>query len=137
MSLIVDASLALTWCFPDEATSATDALSKRASEKGIVVPTLWHIEMTNGLIQGERRKRISASQIAAKLEMLEALLIETDHETVGRVFRETLMLARAHRLTAYDACYLELALRRGLPLATLDQGVGGRSAKELGVEVLG
>ena len=136
MSLIVDASLALTWCFPDEANPATDALSKRASETGIVVPTLWHIEMANGLIQGERRKRISASQITAKLEMLEALLIETDQETVGRAFRETLMLARAHRLTAYDACYLELALRRGLPLATLDRELGA-AAQELGVEVLG
>ena len=68
--------------------------------------------------------------------MLETLLIETDYESIDRAWRETLMLARTHRLTVYDACYLELAVRRGLPLATLDKELAA-AGRKLGVEGVG
>ncbi|MBY0611798.1 MAG: type II toxin-antitoxin system VapC family toxin [Beijerinckiaceae bacterium] len=120
MSLVIDASIALRWCFADEAMPATDAINQRVASDGAFVPAIWRLEVANTLLQPERRGRITQPEIAKSLTMLRDLAIETDQETVGHAFRETLMLARAHRLTASDACYLELALRRGLPLATLD-----------------
>ena len=136
MSLIIDTSISLNWCFEDETSPETEVILDQVGYEGAVVPALWHTEIANGMIQAELRNRTTVSQIVSKLDMLGALLIETDYETIPRAWRETLILARTHRLTVYDACYLELALRRGLPLATLDKelAVAGR---EVGVEVLG
>ena len=85
------------------------------------VPNLWHLELGNILIQAERRKRITSAQISTRLELISRLPIETDTETDRRSFREILTLAHTETLTTYDAAYLELAIRRGLSLATKDK----------------
>lgn len=132
---VVDASIALTWCFEDEASIGTDALFERVRDDGAVVPALWHLEVSNVLLQAERRGRISRSDVAVRLGLIADLPISVDEETAARSMRETLALARAERLTTYDAAYLELAVRRGLPLMTKDEELAG-AARQLGVEVL-
>ena len=132
---VLDASIALAWCFEDEATRETDLLLERARDHGILVPSLWHLQLANVLLQAERRGRITAADIAVRLRLLAALPTETDNETHRRATRETLALARAERLTSYDAAYLELAMRRGLPLASRDSDLRA-AAKRLGVAIL-
>jgi predicted nucleic acid-binding protein len=121
VSFVLDCSVAVTWCFADEASASTDALLDQMQEQGAVVPQLWHLEIGNVLTQAERRGRITAGDMAARIELLRRLPIITDDETAGRALRDILALARAHRLTTYDASYLELAARRSLPLATRDK----------------
>ena len=131
-AFVLDCSIAVAWLFDDEATPETDGLLDRLKDDHALVPGLWHLELGNVLAQAERRKRISAAQIAAYLERLERLPIVTDTETERRAFREILTLARSERLTTYDASYLELAMRRGVELATRDKALI-RTAR--GVEV--
>lgn len=133
-AVVIDSSVALTWCFEDEATPETDALFEHVRDDGAVVPGLWHMELGNVLLQAEKRGRISASDVATRLELIGALPISVDQETTTRAWREILMLARTERLTAYDAAYLELAARRGLPLLTRDHDLA-QAALRLGVEV--
>jgi predicted nucleic acid-binding protein len=130
---VVDSSIALTWCFEDEASPETDRLFERVRDDGAVVPGLWHLEVANVLLQAERRGRIGRADVARRLMLISDLPIATDQET-PRAWRETLSLARAENLTAYDAAYLELAERRGLPLMTRDNELGA-AAKRLGVTV--
>lgn len=134
-AVVVDASIALAWCFDDEASPATEALLDEVSARGAVVPGLWHLEIANALLQAERSGRNIAEGITARLEYISRLPIATDMETAGRAWRETLALARAERLTTYDASYLELAIRGGLPLATRDRALAA-AAKRAGVTVL-
>lgn len=135
MSFVVDCSVAVTWCFADEASPAADALLDRMQEAGAVVPALWHLEIGNVLLQAERRGRLTAADQAARVALLRRLPLETDAETTSRALGEILLLARAQRLTTYDAAYLELAARRGLPLATRDRALQA-AAEQLGVALL-
>lgn len=132
---VLDCSVALTWCFQDEATPDTDALLDRLRDEGAVVPTVWALELGNVLVQGERRGRLSAAELVARLDLIAELPIMVDDATTERALRETVALARAEQLTTYDAAYLELAMRRGLPLATRD-GDLQRAAARNGVAVL-
>jgi predicted nucleic acid-binding protein len=132
--VVIDLSIALSWCFEDEATPETDALLDRVRDDGAFVPQLWHLELGNVLLQAERRGRISAADIAQRLDLIAELPIVTDHQTTARAWREILNLARAEGLTTYDAAYLELAQRRGLPLLTKDRELAG-AAKRLGVAI--
>jgi len=133
---VLDCSIAVAWCFEDEASISTDALLERLLDDSAVVPSLWHLELGNVLLQAERRGRISAGDATARLELLSSLPILTDEETTSRALREILTLARAEKLTTYDAAYLELAMRRGLPLATKDRDLID-AAKRTGVVTLG
>ena len=117
-ALVIDSSAALSWCFEDEASPETDALFERVRDLGAVVPGLWHLEVANVLLQAEKRGRITAGDVTMRLDLIAALPITTDSETTARAWREILALARAQGLTTYDAAYLELAIRRGLPLQT-------------------
>ena len=99
------------------------------------MPNLWHLEVGNVLIQAEKRGRITSTQIAARLELLGSLPITTDTETASRAFREVITLARSQKLTTYDAAYLELAIRQGVPLATQDKTLI-RAAHAVQVETL-
>lgn len=85
------------------------------------MPAIWYLELGNVLIQAERRNRLSVADIATRLELFGALPITIDDERPDRTLQAVLTLARAERLTTYDAAYLELAMRRGLPLASKDQ----------------
>ncbi len=117
---VLDCSVAVAWCFEDEASPETDAILERLREEGALVPALWHLELGNVLVQAERRQRLSAAETTTRLELIADLPIRTDDETPGRALREVLTLARAEGLTTYDAAYLELAMRKGLPLASKD-----------------
>ena len=132
--LVIDASVILGWCFKDEASPAVDRVIDRVRDEGAWVPSLWRLEVANVLLNAERRGRIVQAERARRLELLADLPIETDDETDLRAWSDTLALAKAERLTVYDAAYLELALRRGKPLATLDRELG-KAARKRGVPV--
>jgi predicted nucleic acid-binding protein len=117
---VLDCSIAVSWCFEDEASPATDALLERVRDEGALIPALWHLELGNVLLQAERRGRIEPSDVGLRLDLLMTLPILTDDGGTARALREVLTLARAEKLTTYDAAYLELAMRQGLPLATKD-----------------
>jgi predicted nucleic acid-binding protein len=136
VSVVIDSSVALTWCFEDEASPQTDALFERVRDDGAVVPALWHLELANVLLQAEKRGRIAAGDVATRLELIAELPITTDHQTAARAWREVIALARAERLTAYDAAYLELAIRRSLPLSTRDDALIV-AARRTGVVICG
>jgi predicted nucleic acid-binding protein len=135
MTVVIDASIALSWCFSDERTPETDNLLNEIAINTAVVPALWIIEVSNALVMAERRKRITSSEIRLATSLLEKLPIEINEEATQKGFHEILSLARDEKLTAYDATYLELALRLGFPLATKDQLLA-RVAKKLGVVVI-
>ena len=126
--VVLDASAVMGWCFEDEADPEGDALLRRVAASGAVVPGLLALEVANVLVGAERRGRITPAESARFLGLLEALPIEVDAHTALRAPRETLLLARAHRLSSYDAAYLELALRLGLPLATRDAALCAAAA---------
>lgn len=132
---IVDCSIALTWCFEDEASPETDRLFARVRDDGAAVPGLWHLELSNVLLQAERRGRISRADVARRLSLIADLPISVDPETTGRAWHGILSLARAEYLTTYDAAYLELADRRGLPLWTCEQALAD-AARRRGIAVL-
>lgn len=136
MSLVLDGSAALAWCFADETTPAVDAVMDQVAEAGAVVPAIWRLEVANGLQAGLRRGRLDAERRDAMLAALADLPIDADPETDRHAWTATLRLADRHALTLYDASYLELALRLGLPMATLDKAL--RSAADTaGVPILG
>lgn len=133
--IVIDCSVSVAWCFEDEASDAADALMLTVRDEGAIVPSLWHLEVANVLLQAGKRGRISQEDAAARLEAMAALPITTDAETWTRAWRDTLALALAEGLTAYDAAYLELALRRKCPLATTDKALA-EAARRRGVIVL-
>jgi predicted nucleic acid-binding protein len=131
--LVVDASIALTWCFEDEVTAETEAIGTRVDSEGAIVPGLWRLEVANTLLLAERRGRIDRSDVEQRLELLAALPISIDADI--RAWTDTLLLARAERLTLYDAAYLELAIRQDVELATLDRDLR-RAARKMGVAIV-
>lgn len=134
MILVLDASLTLSWYFEDERTPAANAVLNDVVASGAVVPSLWRAEVANGLQIAIRRKRIDAVFRSRALQHLELLPITVDRETDTYVWSSTLALADRFDLTVYDAAYLELAERRGLPLASLDKELNA-AARALGVSV--
>lgn len=134
--LVLDCSVAVAWCFDDEASPPLDALLDRVQRDGAVVPPLWTIEITNVLVHASRNGRIAPQAVQERLGLFDMLRIETDAAGTGAGWRGTVLaLATAETLTAYDATYLELAIRRGLPLATSDKALR-RAATRHGVAVL-
>jgi predicted nucleic acid-binding protein len=117
---VLDCSVTMAWCFDDEATSYTDSVRDCLTDMRAVVPSIWSLEAANATIMGERRKRLDEARSRRFFVLLEALPIILDEETGSRAFGETVTLARNYQLSVYDASYLELAMRRGLPLACLD-----------------
>jgi predicted nucleic acid-binding protein len=135
-AFVVDCSIAMAWLFHDEATSKTAVLLNRLATETALVPTWWFIEITNVLTMAERNGRITPTHSDAFIADLSKLGIERDDEAADRAFTHLLALCRTHRLTSYDAIYLDLAIRRSLPLATLDEDLR-KTAKKLGVGLLG
>ena len=134
--LVLDASVALAWCFPDESTPAAEKLLDfMADGANAVVPAIWPFEVANALLTAERRKRFSMAQVTAALSNLTLLPIAIDAVHVESVFGDVLAVARQGQLTEYDAAYLELALRETLPLATLDDQLR-RAARNAGISVV-
>ena len=123
------------WLFADEQTEAALAVLKYVVTDGAVVPSLWHLEVASVLRNAERRGRCDRILADAMIEQLEMLPIEVDRLTDLQAWRETRVLSRRHGLTPYDAAYLELTLRLGLPLASGDSDLVA-TARELNVVVL-
>jgi predicted nucleic acid-binding protein len=126
----------LTWCFEDERTPATVALLDRIAEDGANAPALWPLEVLNGLAMAERRKRLTSMQRLQLSGFLQSLPIALDVDTAAQAWTATPRLAERHRLTLYDATYLELAQRLQQPLATLDAALRD-AARAAGIDVLG
>ena len=135
MNFALDASIALAWCFSDESTPATIALLDKLQKATAFVPGIWTLELGNALIVAERKKRITYGEITEFLSLLKNLNIKVDDQTDTKAFHEILSLAYAEGLTTYDASYLELAMRLGIPLATKDSQLS-KVAKRLGVSIL-
>jgi len=117
---VLDCSVTLSWYFADEANAYADAIAALFPRVEVFVPALWHLEIANAVAMGERRKRSTLAQGTKWLNYLASLPVIVDGETTARAWTDTLSLARTHNLSSYDASYLELALRLGHPLATLD-----------------
>jgi predicted nucleic acid-binding protein len=136
VSLVIDSSITLSWCFEDERTEVTATLLYRVAETGALVPALWRLEVANGLQVAVRRGRIDVAYRDATIADLRDLAIDVDPETDRKAWSEILQLADRFRLTLYDAAYLELAQRRQLPLASLDNELRA-AGQMLGVPLLG
>lgn len=124
---VVDASVTMAWCFEDEATEATEAVLDRLRSERALVPAIWPLEVANVLLVAQRRDRVSEAQIGRFVRLLTQLPIdvdETDADIAGLV-----ALGRTHQLSSYDASYLLLAERAGLPLATLDSRLTQAAAR--------
>jgi predicted nucleic acid-binding protein len=135
MTLVIDGSTALGFLLADEQAEAS-LQTLDALENGIsaFVPAHWCVEVANGLIMTERRKRASQADITEALNLVAALPVITDEETARRSGSDTIALARQYGLTIYDAAYLELAMRRGASLATTDRDLT-KAAKAAGVSL--
>ena len=118
--LVIDASITMAWAFQDEATAEVERVFDHVTLESAVAPLIWTLEVGNVLIVAERRNRISRMEAAQFVGGLQQLRIEIDGLDLLDGLTTIMDLARAHQLSVYDACYLELARRRSLPLATLD-----------------
>ena len=135
-AFVLDCSVVMSWLFRDEVTPATSKILDRLDTETALIPSFWFLEITNVLVVGERKGRISVAESEDFVLQLSRFDYEIDTEAPQRAFSHLLPLCREHGLTSYDAVYLDVALRRDLPLATLDAPLR-KAAKKLGVKLLG
>ncbi len=134
---VIDASVVLTWCFPDENSDlARHVAGQFKKNDTALAPSFWPHEVLNALLAGEKRKRISKEMIRSFLGDLALLPVTLEHSPTRIVFDRIQSLSRRYGLTPYDAAYLDLALENGLALATLD-GALARACQDAGVDLLG
>ena len=124
----------MAWCFEDESSPYADVILDRLDTEEAIVPNLFPLELANVLLVGERRKRLTEADTVRFLRLLGDLRITIDTETSLRALKETLSVARENNLSEYDAVYLELAMREGLPLATFDEPLK-KAASKVGVSI--
>lgn len=136
MSFVLDNSVTMRWLFgdgkPQERAYAGRVLDAMQDVKALV-PMTWGLEVANVIAKAEAKALVTEARSGAFLEMLEEIEIEVDAATFAHALSDTLQLARRYKLSAYNASYLELALRTGLPLATLDEDLQ-KAAKKAGVK---
>jgi predicted nucleic acid-binding protein len=132
---VLDASTALAWCFKDEDTTDADRAQQRLTDSWALVPRIWHAEVANGLVAGERRKRIDWPDLERSVALLETLDIRIDTTEIASRWMVLIQLARTHRLSLYDSIYLDLAMRERLALATVDTALA-RAAEAVGVALV-
>lgn len=135
MNFVLDASVTLAWCFIDEQTPATQNLLAQLDTVQAFVPGLWTLEIGNILLSACRKQRISYANATEFLNLLSELDIQIDDATAAFGFHDIFLLAHSEQLTTYDAAYLELAMRLGLPLATRDKQLAAAATK-VGITVL-
>ncbi len=132
----MDASIGFAWVYQGQATPETDhLLNEVAAGAMVIVPALWFFEMSNVLLMAQRRRRLTAAQRKAAMEKLTALQLTVDEEGTRIAFGKTSELAEKYGLTIYDATYLELALRRSLPLASRDEALRN-ATRQCGLKAL-
>ncbi len=134
-AFVLDASMTMAWHFRDEETAQTAAAEQMTIDHTVVVPSHWIAEVGNTLRIGEKRRNVTIAETARFVERLDLLMLVIDEASGLDLMARVLPLARAHDLTVYDALYLELAERRGLPLASLDKALCS-AARHVGVPVI-
>jgi predicted nucleic acid-binding protein len=132
--LVIDNSVVMAWCFRDVGDGYADAVLDSLVDIEALVPGIWPLELANVLVAAERRGRLKETDSTRFLALLAELPLRVVQESPKRVTGEILALARATGLSSYDASYLDLAMREGEPLATLDQGLR-KAAVKVGVEL--
>ena len=120
---VVDNSVVMAWCFQDETSPYADDILDRLENVSGFVPSIWPLEVCNVLLAAERKKRISEAGSARFITLLSELPIIVEQESPERMIKEIFALARQHKLSTYDASYLDLAMRKGLPIATQDKNL--------------
>jgi len=131
---VVDNSVVMSWCFKDETNNYADTVLDRLTELVAVVPSIWPLEVVNVLLVAERQKRLSESDSIRFLTLLSQLPIFVEYER-PEMMKALLALARSNNLSSYDASYLDLAMRKGIPIATLDNKLI-EAAKRIDVPIL-
>ena len=132
---VIDNSVVMAWCFEDEANSYADTIQDMLIENKAFVPAIWPLEVTNVLLVAERKKRISKAGSGHFTALLSQLPIEVEPSDTDTIFHETISLARQYMLSSYDASYIELAIRKGLPIATQEKAII-RAAKKIQIEII-
>jgi len=139
VSFVLDNSVTMRWFFgdgkPQQLAYAGKVLDAMKQDSALV-PATWELEVANVIAKAEAKALVTEARSGAFLEMLEGVDIEVDAATFAHALSDTLQLARRYKLSAYDASYLELALRLGIPLATLDEDLQ-KAAKKAGVKKFG
>ena len=134
-SFVMDNSVVMTWCFQDQADSYADSVLDRLTEATAYVPSVWPLEVVNVLLTAERKKYIGHADSIRFVSLLLQLPINVDYESPQKVMHDLIGLGRAHGLSSYAASYLSLAMKKGLPLATLDKNLRD-AAESVGVQLL-
>ena len=134
---VLDNSVSMRWLL--ESGKAVDQryaemVLKSMTDADAVVPNIWHLEATNVLLGAEKRREVNAGEIEGFITQLESLPLHVDSLTSHQAFSRIMALSRIYKLSSYDGAYLELAIREGLPLATLDKDLR-KSAKKAGVDL--
>ena len=119
-SFVVDNSIVMSWCFKDETNQYADIVLERLSEATAFVPSIWPFEVVNVLLVAERKRRLSKADSVRFITLLSQLPIIVEHERPERIMADLLPLSRANNLSSYDASYLDLSMRKGIPIANLD-----------------
>ena len=122
-SFVLDTSTTMAWCFEDESSPYADKVLEQLEESTAIAPEIWPLEVSNVLVVAERRKRMTKADSVRFQELLQELPIQVEISTPQRIFGPVLDLAREQNLSTYDASYLDLAMRTGLPIATLDDAL--------------
>jgi predicted nucleic acid-binding protein len=120
---VVDTSIVMAWCFEDEEDAYSGRVLESLADGEAVAPGIWPLEVGNVLLVAERKKRIDRASVVRFLELVGGLPITVEQEMPGRIFGEILTLAREQELSTYDASYLDLAMRSGLSISTLDTSI--------------
>ncbi len=132
---VVDNSVVMSWCFQDETSKYSDAVLDYLAGANAYVPAIWPLEVGNVLLVAERKNRLSQADSSRFIALLLELPIIVEQESPERMLGEILALARKYKLSSYDATYLDLAMRKGLPLATQDKSLVA-AAKKCRVPIL-
>ena len=132
---VVDNSVVMSWCFEDENCGYADAVLESLEEFTAIVPSIWPLEVCNVLLVAERNKRLGANDSSQFIALLSELPIMVEQEPPSRMFNEIFTLAQKFGLSTYDASYLDLAIKRGVPIATLDNRLLS-AAKQNNVSVM-
>ena len=120
-SFVIDNSVVMSWAFEDETNSYADAILGKLSDSSAIVPSIWPLEVVNVLLVAERGKRLKQADSVRFIALLSQLPIFVEQEWPDYRMEELLAVGRANNLSSYDASYLYMAMRKGLPIATLDQ----------------
>ena len=126
---VIDNSVVMAWCFQDQSNKYTEAVLNKLQTSEACAPSIWPLQVGNVLLVAERKKLLSKADVTRFLSLVRDLPITVDQESADRMLTEILGLAREHHLSTYDASYLDLAMRLGVPLATQDKALSAAAKK--------